>query len=272
MIASRYNEILNSVEPYLIGNPSSFENYNLNALGKKILPTNLMSCLKTETLDFFKLVHKLDAITFGDQGMGMDKWVFFDCSAMPAGIFGFAISKNKAPKSLINLFNISDDYVGLIPITMYMAIPTSHKGRWFGHNLSSLGKELDQSFKGLGLLTKAYACQVFRIEQCYGATQWGSPALEIHTQLSDMKLEASFLPVHTHKHSLCYLSDYSSENIKIALSGNKREASQYDFLLESTDHNRQIELQKEIEIGSKFSIVGRPIHKDDKIFYPIRAI
>lgn len=272
MIASRYSEILNYVEPYLLGNPKVFENYNLNVFGKKFQTENLKNCLSTENYEFFNLVQKLDSLTFGHQGMGMDKWVFFDCSAMPAGIFGFALAQDKVPKKLLDIFEIEQDYTGLIPITMYMAIPTSDRGRWFGHNLSSLSKFLDKDVKGIGLLTKAFACQVFNIEWCYGATQWGSAALEIHTQLSDMKLKASYLPVHTHKNSLCYVSDYSLENLKIALSGERRVATDYDFLLASDDYQSQENLQKEIESGAQFSIVGRPIHEGKKISYPIKKL
>ena len=217
MIANRYNEILNFVEPYLLGNPKVFDNYSLNVFGKEFNSDSLMSCLSTKNYEFFKLVHKLDSLTFGHQGMGMDKWVFFDCSAMPAGIFGFAIPRKLVPDKLLRIFEVPDDYQGLVPITMYMAIPTSDRGRWFGHNLSSLSKFLDQDVRGIGLLTKAFACQVFQIEWCYGATQWGSPALEIHTQLSDMKLKASYLPAHTHQNSLCYVSDYSLENLERAM-------------------------------------------------------
>lgn len=272
MIANRYNEILNFVEPYLLGNPKVFDNYSLNVFGKEFNSDSLMSCLSTKNYEFFKLVHKLDSLTFGHQGMGMDKWVFFDCSAMPAGIFGFAIPRKLVPDKLLRIFEVPDDYQGLVPITMYMAIPTSDRGRWFGHNLSSLSKFLDQDVRGIGLLTKAFACQVFQIEWCYGATQWGSPALEIHTQLSDMKLKASYLPAHTHQNSLCYVSDYSLENLERALNGERRVSEDYDFLIESADLVAQKDLQEKIEAGSEFSICARPIHQDEKIFYPIKKL
>jgi hypothetical protein len=269
MIAKRYQDILSKVEPFILGNPKVIHNYSLNVFNKAFAPHSIKDCLDTKNLEFFKLIHKLDSITFGDQGMGMDKWVFFDCSAMPAGIFGFALKREDAPEVLMRAYDLSDDYEGLIPISMYMAIPTSDRGRWFGHNLSSLTRFLGEDYKGLGILTKAFACKVFGIDYCYGATQWGSNALEIHTQLSPMKLRASFLPAHSHENSLCYLSVYNDENLEFALSGEKRIAEHYDFLLKADDLAKQKSLQTEIEKGAEYHIIGRPIHGDKGIFYPV---
>jgi hypothetical protein len=269
MIAKRYQNILRKVEPYILGNPKVIHNYQLDVFNKSFNSNEIMDCLDTKNLDFFNLIHKLDAITFGDQGMGMDKWVFFDCAAMPAGIIGFALKREDTPEILVKAFDLDDDYEGLVPISMYMAIPTSDRGRWFGHNLSSLKRFLGADYKGLGLLTKAYACKVFGIENCYGATQWGSPALEIHTQLSPMKLRASHLPAHTHENSLCYLSVYNDENLELALSGERRIVDHYDFLLKADDLDKQIMLQSDIEKGAEFHIVGRPLHGEKGIFYPI---
>ncbi|MCO4753708.1 MAG: hypothetical protein KC478_04465 [Bacteriovoracaceae bacterium] len=271
-IDNKYQNILNEAQPYLLGKPKAFENYNLSVFGKQFEETNLKSCLRVENSAFFNLVHRMDSLTFGHQGMGMDKWVFFDCSAMPAGIFGFGIPKEKAPEDFLNMLAVEEDYEGLIPISMYMAIPTTDRNRWFGHNLSSLNSFLGMKYPGLGLLTKAFACRVFGIHMCYGATQWGSSALEIHTQLSNMKLEAAHLPAHTHQNSLCYLSDYSEENILKALSGEKRIATKHDLLLNAKDLDRQKKLQQDIERGLKVEIAGRPIHEDHDIFYPINFV
>lgn len=269
MIAKRYQNILRKVQPYILGNPKVIHNYQLDVFNKSFNSNEIMDCLDTKNLDFFNLIHKLDTITFGDQGMGMDKWVFFDCAAMPAGIIGFALKREDTPELLVKAFDLDDDYEGLVPISMYMAIPTSDRGRWFGHNLSSLKRFLGDEYRGLGILTKAFACKVFGIDYCYGATQWGSPALEIHTQLSPMKLRASYLPAHTHPNSLCYLSVYDDKNLEIALNGEKRVADKHDFLLAAHDLEKQHSLQTEIEKGAAYHIVGRPVHKEDDIYYPI---
>lgn len=271
MIDFNYENILINTKPYILGNPSSFQHFSFDVLGKKVLPQHVFNCLSLQSVPFFKLIHQMDQITFGGQNMGMDKWAFFDCAAMPSAIIGFAIERSLAPRELISLFKLDDNYDGLVPISMYMAIPTAQPNKWFGHNLSSLGKHLpNNNFKGLGLLTKAYACLVFQMDECYGATQWGSPAIEIHSQLSPMQLKASYLPVHSYENSLCYLSNYSKGNILKALSGEKNISNDYSFLLESNNLEQICKLQADIENGMNCEINGRPIHKDNDVFYPIK--
>lgn len=268
----KYQTILSELEPFLLGNPKGFENYDLNVFGKQFKPENLKNCLSAANAEFFGLIHRLDSLTFGHQGMGMDKWVFFDCSAMPAGIFGFGIKKEKLNQDFLEMLAVKEDYEGLVPVSMFMAIPTSDRGRWFGHNLSSLNSFMRHKYPGLGLLTKAFACRAFKIEWCYGATQWGSSALEIHSQLSNMKLKASYLPAHTHPNSLCYLSHYSLENIEGALSGKKREAASWDLMLNSKDFPRQKKMQQDIERGLGVEICARPLHEGSDVFYPVNFL
>lgn len=269
---ARYKKILKETRPYLIGNPRALDKYNQGPFGANFLAEDLMSCLDGKNGYFFELLQRLDSLTFGHQGMGMDKWVFFDCAAMPSGIFGFGLLKKDLPEDFLKMLRVEESYEGLVPVSMFMAIPTSDEGRWFAHNLSSLNSFIGSRFPGLGLFTKAFGCQVFGIEKCYGATQWGSAALEIHTQLGDMRLKAAWLPAHTHENSLCYLSDYKKENLLRALSEEKRTSDQYDLLVEASDSETQQKLQRDIERGLQISIVGRPIKKDKETFYPIRFI
>lgn len=271
-ISERYQNILAETEPYLLGNLKTFSNYNLDVFGKKFDQSNLKNCLLEENGYFFELLQRLDSLTFGHQGMGMDKWAFFDVAAMPSGIFGFGIPKLKCSAEFLEMLGVEKSYEGLVPVSMYMTIPTSDRGRWFGHNLSSLNSFLGNKFPGLGLFTKAFACRVFNIEKCYGATQWGSPALEIHTQLSNMRLKAAYLPAHSYPNSLCYVSDYCEANILTALNGSKREAADYDMLLGSEDLETQRKIHRDIEKGLKVEINGRPIIKDEQSFYPIKFL
>ena len=269
-IHEKYQRILAETRPFLFGNPDGFSHKNLSVFGSDIGEEGLMNCLDEKNAFFLELLRRLDALSFGPQGMGMDKWVLFDCAAMPSGIFGFALEKSRLGSNLIEKLGVPHSYEGLIPISMYMAIPTSVPGKWFGHNLSSMNEYLEKSLPGLGLLTKAFAARVFGMKQCYGATQWGSPALEIHCQLADLDLRASHLPAHTYSNSLCYLSDYSEENILRALNGAPRKAETWDELLAAGDLARQKALQAQIEKGLKARICSRPRHDGIEIFYPIK--
>ena len=271
MISEQYLKLLEHLEIYVFSFGENFKFFNNTPLNLKVDEHNYFDCTKTSSKSFYHLLKQMDAITFGDQGMAMEGWMYFDCSAMPGSIVGLGIKQDKLPKILRDKIQIPKDYDGIIPVSMFIAIPMIGDN-WFGHNLSSLKSVLGSSYAGLGLLTKVIGVEVMKIKSMFGATQWGSPAIHIHTQLDDMELVTSNTPVHTHENSLCYKSVYSTEKMIRALSGHKRISKVAEIQLDSDDLTFQIALQKRIEKGEKFHINGRPIQENLKITYPIKQL
>ncbi len=271
-VHSKFEEIVKKTEPFLLSYPGNWPAFNFSPFGVEIPKENRFSCIKQGHAMFFDLLHALDGLAFGPMGMPMDKWVFFDCGEMPGGIFGLGVRASALNDSALAEYKIDKNYKGLIPVSMYVSIPMVVKDVWFGHNLSSANRVLKDKMPGLGLLTKALALKAFNIKTMLGATQWDSKALEIHLQLADMEIESSYTPAHSFKNTMTYKSIYSDEIIISALSGNKRDATKYDFLYPSEDENFSIKVQDRIESGERFKIVGRPINENGKIVYPIKAI
>lgn len=271
MIADIYKTTLSKIKPYVFSFKKNFQYFDLNPLDTKIESQHQYDCSQTKSEDFFNLILKVDQLAFGEQDMGMDRWVLYDCSAMPGAIFGFGINPSEVPENLKQKMQIPEDYTGLIPISMYITIPTVEPGHWFGHNLSSLNNDLGGVYPGLGLLTKALGLVSLKITKQYGATQWNNPAINIHSQLSPLNLISSYTPIHTHKFTFSYYAEYSIQSIINALSGKKREIEDklIKFELDGSDHTKIIELQKKIEFGENFTIAARPINKNNKIYYPI---
>jgi hypothetical protein len=271
MISEQYLTLLNNLEPYIFSFGDNFQYFNLSAFGTEIKDEYLFDCTKTCSKDFYDLLRQMDAITFGDQGMAMEGWMYFDCSAMPGSITGFGINQNHLPDSLKDKIKIPNGYKGIVPISMFIAIPMLGNS-WFGHNLSSLKSILGSEYAGLGLLTKAVGIEIMKITSMFGATQWGSPAIHIHSQLDDMELVTSNTPVHTHENSFCYKSNYSTEKMIKALSGEKRVPINTDIELKSNDLAFQKSLQKRIEKGEKLFINGRPYFDNSEIIYSIKQL
>lgn len=270
---NRYQDLLEKLEPYIVTSPYNMEHFSQEFMGKEILKDLIFNPLSLESSDFINHIYKMDDLTFGGQGMGMDKWVFFDCSIMPGACFGFAIKAKEIPSEERLLFNITseDEYV---PLSMYIAIPNADQKSWFGHNLSSLNGKVGLDLSGLGLLTKYCAMKVLNIDELVGATQWGSAALGIHTQISDLYLESAITPSHTYYHSLCYRSKIGK--VEDVLFGGPRKA--FQFTRELSIHPDEIKqsyselesLQELIEQGQKIYITGRPKFSGNKVCYFLR--
>lgn len=269
MITQKYKDILSKAKPYLFCNARNLAHFDLNPLGIEFDKDLLFDCLSTKSSDFFELVTKMDALSFGDQGMGMDRWVLFDCSAMPGAIFGFAVLADDLDVGFKKKMGIPASYKGYVPISMYIAIPTAEPDHWFGHNLSSLNSHLNNHFSGLGLLTKAIGLMVMKIKFQYGATQWNNPALCIHTKLAPLKLLTAYTPIHTHKYSLTYLAQYSNEDIESVLSNCELSRPKENLHLLGNDQEAIKSLQNEIEKGSEFWISHTPKKEGENFNYAL---
>lgn len=255
---------------YAFGNPMHFKALDNEFFGKKLSRFNQFDSTSTKTKFFMDRLQKLDSLSFGGAGMSMERWMLYDCGAMPSSILGFGIPADLASEKIRELFGIeSDSDESLIPLSMYIAIPTMKEGHWFGHNLSSLSSQMNQYY-GLGLLTKAMGIALYQSFHHFGATQWDSEALNLHAQLSDMFLLSSHTPNHSKANTLTYYSEYSMEKIEKALSGVGRVADDYDFLMDSKDLSQQMMTQKKIERGEIFYINGRSFKEEGKNIFPIK--
>lgn len=275
-IAQKYKDILNITEPYILGYPENFEKFNMSPFGHEIPVSNRLSCVDANNAKFYDLLQTLDKLSFGPVGMPMDKWVFFDCGEMVGGIYGLALRAKNAKKIVLEQYGVDETYEGLIPVSMYIAIPMASNKSWFGHNLCSANSFLgsEYTFAGLALLTKAFGVKALNFTRSLGATQWDSKALNIHLQLSDMELKSAYTPAHSFEYTITYQADYHDDVLLNALAGNTRDAIKgtYDKLVDPTDFEYIKDLQKRIQNGERFKLVGRPQNVDGKGFLPIKKI
>ena len=270
MLKQKYQLILEKCRPFVIANPISLTDFSLNFIGVELDERHKYSCLSVNNAELIQLIQNLDKLSFGAQAMAMDKWVIFDCAAMPGAILGFGISKEElaiTDPDYLALLNVPDSYHGLVPVSFYMAIPTLQQDHWFGHNLSSMGSRLSTPLPGLGLLTKILAIDLLKIRWMYGATQWGSNAIFIHSHLASMKLLSSFTPAHTHPASLCYLSEYQPKRMIDILHGNELPVSTVSLKLAADDVKMFQVLQVQIEAGQSWHILRRPVLEENKVYY-----
>jgi len=267
MIHSRYERILEKSRPFVISYEKNIEQFNLNPLN--LIMVEPLDCLRSESTHMFDLLVKLDHFTFGDQGMASEKWVFLDCGAIPGAIFGLSVEAKELPPEY--RLGVDD---GQVPISFYIGIPTYMDKGWFGHNLSSLNRSLpsEHRFNGLGVLTKALAMSCFGVKAFYGATQWNSSAIHIHSQLADMELLSGYTPNHTYPNSFVYRSQYSDEKMLRALDGKRRLAERADLYHPSGNENANLELHGKILNGERFILCGRPELRGGKMFHPMKRL
>lgn len=262
--AIRNPSLLTELVPYLVCTKLNLPHLNLAPFGMAI--DNIIDPLRMESEVFLRLLHRLDGLTFGPEGMPMPRWVFFDCAELPGAIYGLARPAATLWPKARELFKIPADYTGLVPVSMYVAIPMPRAGAWFGHNLSSLAPVFaehgvtDIDLRGLGSVTKGLGLKCFQVRDFWGATQWLSKALYIHVKFGPLRLSTAYTPAHSEHETLTYGFAVTDAALRASMGDPTIQLARpkTDFWIDASEPAAMIGLQDRIESGQQFVIPDAP--------------
>lgn len=263
---SKAANLLQEFVPYLVATPFNLPHLDLQPFGVPVQPEHVLDPLKLESEVFLRLLHRLDGLTFGPEGMPMPRWVFYDCAEVPGAIYGLARPARTLWPKARELFKVPADYDGLVPVSMYVAIPMPRPGQWFGHNLSSLApvfqrlEVTDLDLRGLGSLTKGLALKCFKVQEFWGATQWLSKALYIHVKFGPLDLQTAYTPAHSEAETLTYGFRVTDEALRASMGDPSVDLPrpEPEFWIDGHDVPAMIRLQDRIEAGERFVIPRAP--------------
>jgi len=270
--------ILRELVPFLVATSFNLPHLERTPYGVPI--ATVIDPLRLESESFLSLLQRLDGLTFGPEGMPMPRWVFFDCAELPGAILGFGRWARDVPPRTRALFQLPVGYDGLVPYSMYVAIPMFRAGHWFGHNLSSLAPVLRQrdpdepDLAGLGSITKGLALRAFRVERFYGATQWLSKALFIHVKFGPLQLATAYTPAHQEHETLTYAFDVTDNALRASMGDPavRLARPEPDFWLEGHDVEAMKVLQDRIEAGERFVIPTSPRWEEGRVEVPVTRV
>ncbi len=232
--------------------------------------------LDVSEISFADQIYSIEERAFGPSNMAMPRWVFYDCAIMPGYAAGFAvrpqimsevlkeildIKKHRPKNSPVNLVDQKllpriDKLMDMdwVPLSLFISIPTLHRGEWVAHNLCTVNSLLpkDSQFYALGFLSKAFGLWYANVEQCSGMTQWSSPALKLHSYYGHLEVIGAYAPVHSHAKTLTYRLKVNtnswdrffdrSEDYEFLENYRKTE-----YMIDPKSEKSMIELQKRIE-------------------------
>jgi hypothetical protein len=252
--------VLESLEPFLVAAPWHRDLLDHEPLGIAIPPRNVIDPTRVESADFLRRLGVLDKLTFGPEGMPMAAWIFYHAAEVPGAIMGFAHRVETLPEALARRLELGPGDRGLVPLSMYIAIPARAPGTWIGHNLASLNRLLPElGLHGLARTTKAVALKAFRCRRQIGAVQWDSPALHVHTRFGALDLLSAWTPAHSEPATLVYSWDVSDGALRSAMgAGAPRPRPAHDLEITVGDEGAMRTLQARIESGERFVLPGPP--------------
>lgn len=256
----RFRRILDSCKPYLVASP----------LGAAATPGAAPFEIVVEQSQrydphrvasgpFLNVLQRLDELTFGPVGMTMPRWVFYDCAEVPGGIFGFARPAQELPEWVLRALDVDPSYSGMVPLSMYVAIPMLEPGAWLTYTLCSINEVAPGSAPaGLRLLTEAVGLKMFGVKTAYGATQWRSPKLSVHCEFGPLELLTAWTPAHSDPWTLTYRFSADEERIQRALRSAPSEPCPEGWLIDCDEEADLRALQARLEAGERFEVVAPP--------------
>lgn len=162
--------------------------------------------LMVSEVEFGNQILELESRAFGPANMAMPRWVFYDCAITPGFVAGFAIQYKKLPEDIKALLPYAGKHEW-VPLSLFIIIPTmSQDGEWVAHNLCTVNSLLpkEKSFYGLGFLSKAFGLWYANVQICCGFTQWGNPAIRLHSYYGPFEILTAFTPIHSYPRTLTY--------------------------------------------------------------------
>lgn len=210
--------------------------------------------LDLEELSFAEQIYFIENAAFGPSAMQMPRWVFYDCAVMPGFVSGFACRTEKLPAEIRKILPVQKGNPEWTPLSLFIIIPTMHKGEWVAHNLCTVNSLLPKAAQlyGLGFLSKAFGLWYANVDQCTGMTQWGAAALKLHSHYGHLEIIGSYAPVHSHAKTITYRAKVNTHNWEEFFTKEpdlafleKFEPTQIE--IDPQDENSMIELQYRIQ-------------------------
>lgn len=248
------------LRPYVVATPAHLAKLDLAPFGRAIDPAHRFDPLRTRSARFMARLERLDRVAFSADGMAMPRWLFFDGAELPGAIVGLGISADALDDEQRDFLEVEpDEEHELVPLAMYIAIPSLEPGAWYGHNLASIGRRLPGApLRGLGSNTKAVGLAVLRCHTQLASTQWDSPTLHVHVRLGMLELITAWTPANTEPSTLTYRVRVDDEALRRLASGTAPETCDPERWMRRDDHGAMRELQARLEAGERWAIVGRP--------------
>ncbi len=270
---THYRRAFEHCQPYVLATEEVSPLLEWAPLGVDVVGTGLVLDPQVRANEpFLHLLRNLDLLTFGILGMAMPKWVFYDCGVMPSAVFGFCGPAASLEPWVRRALEVPPDYDGPVPLSIFIAIPTVEPGGFFTHTLCSLNDVCTGAAPaGLTMLSFALGVRLLKVQTLYGTTQWRSGRLRKFVSMGPLELITAYTPAHSMRRTLTWRLRQRRFLTEAAIikPGTSPAAAPATHMLDVDDEDALIALQKEIEAGAEYEIVGPTTKRGSIVQVPL---
>jgi hypothetical protein len=255
-VHDRYSDILAEYRPYIVTTPKLRDRMNLEPLGHRLNVEHVYSSIHMSSGPFLDLIQHLDSRCYTVLQMRMPRWAFYDCGELPGAIVGLGRRAADLAPEVLRALEVPEGYTGLVPLTMFVAIPMLDRGHWLGHTINSIREVMDAGpTVGARRLTVAIALSALRAKRFTATTQWASDQLDVHAHFGPLELLAAWVPQHDKPATCVVRAAIDEDKLERALSTDPP-SPRYSRIVDPTDDTSLIGLHRDIEAGSRVFISG----------------
>jgi hypothetical protein len=248
---------LGDYRPYVVAWDQLSRELCYTPLGQPIAEPHRFDPTRRSSAPFLRLLERLDALTYGPAGLASPRWALYDCGALPGALLGLGRSRAGLTDDICRTLGVPEDYSGLVPLSLYAALPMLERHHWLGFALCSLYEVSSESCPpALPLWTLALGLEILRAHRVTGTTQWASPKLSTYALFGPLKLLAAWLPAHTDPATCVFRFDYARQRLDRALAPEYPGRPDRGQLVDVGHPKGLCELQRQLESGRELSIAG----------------
>ena len=265
----RYARILETCEPYLIVAQMNADGVQRSPLGVSIPDSNIADPQRVSSAGFLGRLQRLNDLTYAPRGLQMPRWAFYDCAEMSGCYFGFGRRAHTLPHWVRDALASPDRPDALVPLSIVVLVPMLPDGAYLSFTMCSVNQVCPGAAPaGIRTLSRALALSVFPVRRLYGTTQWRSSSLEAHAAVGRLRILSAFTPAHSLPATLTYATEIDDDAVARAL-GEKSLGVSADRWVDADDHDALHELQREIEAGATWDVVGGPVRDGAIVRVPL---
>ena len=258
-------------QPYIIARPEILEHLNLKAMGFDFADAQIINPLLRKNAAFVGLVHRLHSLVCGPFGMPMESWVQYDCSLIPGITFGFGHPTEALSPALRAGLEVEEDYSGLVPFSLGIAIPLPDRTNWEFFSLGSLNQvAAGAGPAGLNRLTLALGTAMLDLPELTAVLRWRSHLLTVFAGLGPLRLVTAWTPAHDYPDTITILVQVDDEARERLLRGVEVIEKMVDEYIDADDTDAMQRLQQQIETGAEIYILGPPHDQGTRLMVPIK--
>jgi hypothetical protein len=225
---------------------------------------------RLEHAPFLDLVQRLDERAYAPEGMLMPRWVFYDCTAAPGALVGFAQRAEDVDPRVRALLEVPAGYTGLVPIAAYFVIPMLQPGAWQCVGLVTAERLCAGSVPtGAARLAACFALKSVGATQLWASVQWRAEELTHHARFAPLDVLSAWTPAHTLAATLVFKVDLDDERIESALLSEPPPPAAGG--VDPDEKDALITLQRQVEAGHRMQVVGPAVVHPGRTLVPVEA-